>query len=142
MSEFIKTERGRVAISEIVAIERNSEGKAILDLKDESSKVSADDYVNVVEDLGVVIPNTTGCVGLTIELADPSEPEVDGQRQVYVYQISIVAWRVNGQRAMPITYTGDHVKYILNPNGSVEQLDMATYNNLSDAINSVRTAAT
>ncbi len=134
MSAFIATEKGHIATSAIISTERSPEGKAILNLRGGHYVISADPYDEVLECLGPVIPNTTGCLAIEILIHDDEEPDENGDLGYTVWKLPILAWRIIESRAVPITATYGTVTHILYPDGSVDELNSTIHVSLDDAV--------
>lgn len=109
---FVQVDAGTyINADKVVAIRRVRDGKALLSLTDGQEYASADSFEEVMNEMGDVIPNTSGAQALIVGYDEDDDLQFTVQ--------PIIGWRISETGADAIGIEDSVVTYILLPDGSV-----------------------
>lgn len=125
---FIDTNIGLINLAHVVRIRKGDNGFAIIETEAQTG-TSLLTFEAIQSQLGTVIPNTTECEGLFLEMI----------RGEVVHSFApIIGWRIGDSGPDPVMPSGDRCDYIVFPNGRVDQMGMTTFESVEDAIRDFR----
>ncbi|WYK06752.1 hypothetical protein DWF04_018175 [Cereibacter sphaeroides f. sp. denitrificans] len=117
---FVQVDAGTyISADKVVAITRVRDGKALLSLTDGQEYASSDSFEEVMNEMGDVVPNTTGAQALIVGYDEDDGLEFAVQ--------PIIGWRISEAGADAIGIEDSVVTYILLPDGSIVEPHLAHF---------------